>query len=319
MRCRDLFAFTLLAVPACAAGHKPDTTGTTSSDITTAVPKAEWIDIQTGSTMPLDTTTSPSMPPPPTCQGGPPAMFAAMSAQIMGGSNGVLGGVLGTVQAITQSPPAAMTQDHAVWGPLVAPNDPIVHKLDIQRVADNTFHFVLSGKPIPADDSAWVGMFQGDITTPDAQHAAGDVEIDFGAIHALDPSSNPVAGAIAIHFAAAPDSRAIDETFAGIAGQMAPQPNNAHYAFAQDGTGTRFEFVTQADFDHDGVADELLDVQALFAPDGSGKASTTVTGGALGTNSVSAIECWDNQQRVLFYADSTNTNPPAGNPACCTM
>ena len=87
----------------------------------------------------------------------------------------------------------------------------------------------------------------------------------------------------------------------------------------QDASGVRFDFATSVDFDHDGTADEVLDVQARFAPDGSGKASTVVSGGSLGAAQVGAIECWDNQQRAMFYADDMNANPPAGDPGCCVM
>jgi hypothetical protein len=243
-------------------------------------------------------------------------MFAAMSSQVMSGANGVIGGILGTVGAITQTQPTVMTPDHAVWL-LAGQDDPLVHKLDIARVAPDTYHFLLSGKPAAGDDSTWVGLFEGDVQSPDAQHATGDAQIDFAAIHSLDASSEPVSGQVAIQFANAPDGRGIDETFSGITGQAASQPNDAHYTFNQDTNGVHFNFVTQADFDHDGTADELLDVQAVFAPDGEGKASTTVTGGSLGSAQVGAVECWDDQQRVLFYADDMNANPLAGDPSCC--
>jgi hypothetical protein len=303
------FAFVLLLAPACAG----TSTATTASDITSAVPKPEWIDIQTASTTPLVVDSAPSPQPPATCSGGPPAMFAAMSVQVMTGANSPLDGVLGIVGAITQSPPAVMTPDHAVWGPLSGPNDPLVHQLDIARVAPDTYHFVLLAQLAGGSNASWTGLFQGDIHMVDAQHAEGDVTIDFDAIHSLDATSQPATGAIAIHFASAPDGRQIEETFGGVNG------NDAHYVFAQDANGVAFDFATSTDFDHNGTANEVLDVRARYAPDGSGKASTIVSGGDLGSAQVGAIECWDNQQRVLFYADDINANPPAGDPGCCVM
>jgi len=109
----------------------------------------------------------------------------------------------------------------------------------------------------------------------------------------------------------------IDETFSGIAGRMAPQPNDAHYHFDQAPTGVHFDFVTRTDFDHDGTLDERLEVQSRWVAPGAGKASVVVTGGSLGQKSVGAIECWDPAKRVVFYADDVNANSPAGNPACC--
>lgn len=295
-----------------AATNEPVTTG--ASALQSAVPRRAWLTLDVAKQ-----AAAGSQPEPhgPTCQGGPPAMFATMSASIMGSANGVLDGVLGLVEDVTSTPPAVQLPGHAVWGPLTSPTDPNVHRLDMQQVAPNAFHFVLSGKPKPAPESAWTGLFQGTVVVVDPAHRSGDLAVDFGAMHALDPSTDPGAGGVAIHFENGPDARAIAETFSGVAGKNAPRPADAQYHFTQDPGGATLDFVTLTDFDHDGTTDELLHVQSRWVPQGAGKASVVVTGGDLGPKQVAAMECWAPNQATVFYGDDIHANPPAGDPACC--
>jgi hypothetical protein len=296
---------------ACGAASSEPTAHDTSA-LQSAVPQKAWLTLDAAQHegQPLQAQGA-------SCQGGPPAMFAAMSASIMGNANGLLDGILDLVAHVTSGPPVAIAPGHAVWGPLASPNDPLVHRFDMQQVGPNAFHFQLSGKPMPAPDTAWIGLFQGTVVVPDPAHRAGDIAVDFGAMHALDPSTDPVAGGVSIHFENGPNARRIDESFSNVAGKNAPQPNDAQYHYAQDPNGLTFGFATRTDFDHDGVADELLNVQSRWLPPGAGKASVVVTGGSLGSKQVAAIECWAPNQATVFYADDIHATPPAGDPACC--
>jgi hypothetical protein len=307
-----------LALVACS-GHTDETEGSSSAAVSAAVPKKDWLRLEqlTAAATTASSSATPAQPADSSCQGGPPAMFARMTADIMGHANGVVDGVLGLIGQITQGPPANVAPGHATWGPIPNPQLPVIYRFDVQQVAPIAFHFQLSGRPAAGDESTWRGLFQGDRTMPDDAHRVGDLLVDFGAIHSLDPSSQPTGGGVGIHFLNAPDGRGIDESFSGITGDQAPNPNDAHYAYHERADGRTFDFVTRTDFDHDGRADELLHVQSRWAPPGAGKASVVVTGGDLGPKQVAAIECWDPQLATVFYADDINANPPLGDVGCC--
>jgi hypothetical protein len=185
-------------------------------------------------------------------------------------------------------------------------------------VAPNAVHFQLSGKPAGTDDSALRGVFQGTTAAADPDHRAGDVTIDFGAMHSLDPSSNPVSGTVDIHFDNTAGPRAVDAQFSGIAGPGAPQPNNAAYHFVQQPDGAAmFHFATMTDFDQNGSVNELFAVESSWAATGAGIAHANVSGGDLGARQVNVVECWAPPIVRVFYADDVNAQPPMGSAACC--
>ena len=101
--------------------------------------------------------------------------------------------------------------------------------------------------------------------------------------------------------------RVIDETFSGIAGRMAPQPNDAHYHFDQAPTGVHFDFVTRTDFDHDGTLDERLEVQSRWVAPGAGKASVVVTGSS--KRSSLRASCEDYAQSRASCASAGGVGP----------
>jgi hypothetical protein len=323
-RLRIALAAAAAAVPvtlAACGGSTTESTSQTSSGLTDGVPKRAWLnlDLAAAKTQSVAAASQQAaqQPPPPMCVGGPPAMFAAMSAGIMQSSNGVLDGIMSLIENATSGPPADASPGMAVWGPITSPQSPSLYRVVVHQVAPDAFHFELDGTPKAGDQSNWAGVMQGTVQSPDPLHQAGDLLVDFGVAHALDPSNDPVAGGVAIHFENRPDGRGIDETFSGVVGKNAPQPNDAHYAFNAAPDGLTFDFVTRTDFDHDGVLDELLHVQSRWLPPGVGKASVVVTGGSIGPKPVAAAECWDEKQRVVFYTDDIHANVPLGNAACC--
>ena len=244
-------------------------------------------------------------------------MFAGMSMDIADHANGVLDGVMNVIETVTSQPPAQAAPDTAVWGPITSPPSPAVYRVIVHRVAPDAFHFQLEGTPKAGDGGGWLAVMQGTIQSPDPAHQQGNLALDFGAAHALDPSNDPVAGGVAIGFQNAPDGHAVDEIFSNVVGRTAPQPNDAQYHLRANPSTLTFQWVTRTDFDHDGNADELLDVQAQWFAPGAGKASVTVTGGDLGNAQVAAAECWNPSQQTTFYVDDIHANPPAGDPACC--
>jgi len=296
----------LLIAGACGA---PATTGSSVAELRAALP--------TRASLALAPVATDPAAPAAACAALRPSQFGSLTHQIAGNADGVIGGVLGEVEAITSTPPALAEPGHAVWGPIASDKAPVVYRLDVAGGAGGAFHFVLAGKPAAADDSAWRGLFQGTTVAPDAEHRSGEVAVDFDVMHALDATSDPVAGKVGVHFDAADPARHVVASFAGISGKSAPQPDDAQYALelAPD-RSAGLAFSTRVDFDGSGALDELAHIDSLWAPSGAGVAHLTVTGGSLGGDTVNAVECWDASLARVFYADSVTT-APEGDPACC--
>jgi hypothetical protein len=300
------FVAGLIFAGACSAPAA--TTGSSVAELRAALPTRASLAIT-----PVATQAAPAQT---ACAVLRPSSFGTLTHQIAGNTDGVLGGILGTVEQITSTPPALAEPGHAVWGPLSSPNGTTVYRLDVAATAPSEFHFVLSGKPTAGDDSAWRGLFQGVTVAPDADHRSGQVAIDFNVMHALDATTDPIAGAVGVHFDAAGAARHVTASFAGIAGKSAPQPDDAQYelALAAD-QSAGLGFTTRIDFDGDGALDELAHIDSRWAASGGGVAHLTVTGGSLGTGSVTAVECWDPSLGRVFYADSRSGSE--GDATCC--
>jgi hypothetical protein len=307
----------------CSGHNAPDIAQQQQDALTAAVPQKEWIQLKVASLDPSAQSQSQAQsaqqtPLPPVCQPLGPSDMAIMTHTIASDADNLLGGVLGLVAQITSSPPSSAGPGQATWAPLGDPASPVFYRLDVAQVAPNAFHFQFSGGPKAAGGSVLLGLLQGTTVVADPDHRAGDVEIDFGAMHALDPSTNPVTGGVAIHFDNTTGPRIVDAQFSGVAGPGAPQPNDAHYHLEQaPDSSAVFEFFTRTDFDRDGTLDELLHVESRWASNGAGAAHVNVSGGSLGPRQVNAIECWAPPIIEVFYADDVNMNPPRGDQSCC--
>jgi hypothetical protein len=323
---RILFS-TLLTLPILAAcgAATPDSSSDPVADqsdaLSKAVPQADWLELVAPSLQSTQSASSQApaqMPPPGACLGGPPARFADLTRKVTGDSNGLANGIFGIVAQVMSKPPASADPGHAVWGPITDPKSAAVYVLEVNKIADQTFRFELRGTPKANPSGPPVTVLDGVTTGVDPLHRMSDLHVDFGAKHALDPASDPVAGNAIIHVGVADAVRGVEITFGGVAGKMAPQPNDAHYLFHAGPDGADdFDFVTRTDFDHDGTLDELLHIQSMWAPGGAGRSHVVVTEGSLGPKQVNAAECWDPAGRTVFYADDINADPPRGDPKCC--
>lgn len=285
--------------------------GTTSSveELRASLPTRAMISIYPVATQPAAASA---------CAAIRPSTFGTLTHQIAGTADGVLGGVLGTVQQITSSPPAAAQPGHAVWGPIASPTSASMYRLEVAAAAPSEFHFVLAGKDKSADESAWRGVFQGVTFAADPAHRTGQVVVDFGVMHALDASVDPLTGGVGVHFDVAGAARNVTASFAGITGKNAPQPDDAQYHLEQAADQSAgFAFITRVDFDGDGTLDEVARIDSRWAATGAGAAHLTVTGGSLGARTVNAMECWSPTLDRVFYTDDAAAPAHEGDPACC--
>ncbi len=274
-------------------------------ELRAAVPTRQWLALAPVASQPAGASA---------CAALGPSTVGTLTHRIAGDADGVLDGVLGTVRQITAGPPAAAAPGHAVWGPIASATSSI-YRLEVAATAPAQFHFVLAGRDASSD---WRGIFQGDTFAPDDTHHAGDVAVDFAVMHALDGSVDPLAGNVALRFAADGAAHDVTAAFAGIVGAASVQPDDAEYQMAAGADGaTSLRYATRVDFDGDGAADEVANIESRWSPTGAGVAHLSVTGGGLGARVVDAVECWDPSLARLFYSDDAGMHPAVGDRTCC--
>ena len=222
----------MLALFGCGAADKSesDSVASQTEALANAVPQAEDLHLA----MPSDPAGPETEAVPianATCIGALPAEFAALTHQVTGDANGLAEGVFAIVAQVMSTPPAVAAPDHAVWGPLSDPSSPSVYKLEVTKIDPQTFNFALSGRPKAADDASFIPVLMGVTTMPDPKHRASEMSVDFDARYALDPSSDPVAGKVGIHYENADGVRHVELTLGGIVGPNAPAPNDVLYRF----------------------------------------------------------------------------------------
>lgn len=307
----------VLCLFAAACGASGSAGSGSVAELRAAVPQKTWLAIAPVAAPPADASppAGPSQPADPSACGAlGPSTFGTLTHRVAGDADGVLDGVLGVVGQITQSPPTAAAPGHAVWGPIASATSSI-YRLEVAATAPAQFHFVLAGRDAASD---WRAIFQGDTFAPDDTHHAGDVAVDFAVMHALDGKTDPLAGNVGLHFAADGAAHDVTASFAGIVGAASPQPDDAQYQMATGSDGaTSLRYATRVDFDGDGSADEVAQIESHWSPTGAGVAHLAVSGGGLGARVVNAVECWDPSLARLFYRDDASMHPAAGDPACC--
>ena len=71
------------------------------------------------------------------------------------------------------------------------------------------------------------------------------------------------------------------------------------------------------DVDENGSLEDMV-IHSRWNADGSGRADISATGGDLGTDQVTASECWDNRFQRVYYADSAGWLEAEGDEAACS-
>jgi hypothetical protein len=250
---------------------------------------------------------------------GATAQFYLITRTVTRDVNGLVGAILALVEHITDDPASARDANRAVWGPLTDALSPATYLLVVEKVGPSDYHYVLTGKPKGADDTAYQAVLAGAAHVVDEAHGSGDFLADFSAAHALDPTAQATGG-IAVHYDNTSNPRVVEVGFKDFVGKTGEAPNNALYRFAEhpDHSGN-FEFAALTDIDHDGQDLELLAILSRWSGDGRGRSDVSATGGSLGTITVVVEECWDAAFAESYYTDNLGIAPTSGDPASCAF
>ena len=232
--------------------------------------------------------------------------------------NGGTAWVLVVVHAIVQLPPTSESGDTATWGPWDdGALDPAQYKLVVTSRADGSFDWELDGHAKSDTTGHFIAVITGNaVPSIPAGQGHGTFSIDFDNARIVNPVDNANnKGVIDLAYDLA--ARTLDMQIATT--DASGTPVDAHYTYEEsaDRSGNMtFSFDTNAG---GGPALEDAVIRSRWLSTGSGRADIRLSGGDLGSNKVTASDCWDASFLETYYTDSVNWQPTAGDVNTCAF
>jgi hypothetical protein len=229
--------------------------------------------------------------------------------------------VIGLVWTIVHSPPTSIAAHQAVWGPGAGDAlSPVVWRFTVNEVGDHEYDYVLDGRAKGSTSEAdftsvLTGHGYGRTRT---EHRQGWFTLDFDASAKLDPAKNHDSGNIKIVF----DLRQYPATLA-VDMNATDRPRTAKIDVTHQGDGSGSVDIAMhdsADPAQSGNADDLA-LHSRWDTSGAGRGDAQFSGGTLPATvaNVQASECWDAAFARVYYKDSADYKPAAGNAAACVF
>ena len=256
------------------------------------------------------------------------AKWYGFTRNVRDGINVVTAGVLGSVWFVAHTRPTKVGQDFAEWGPHTEALDPVTWRLRIERVQEHQYRYALEGRPRASRSEAdYLTVVSGTgHGRTDARHGDGEFTIDLDAARALDPARHaddfgtvtiahdlPASGARLAALPALPREITANLDHPGDA--WLTVVSNAH----EDGTG-RLDVTGSVDVDESkATALEEVEVLSRWRADGAGRADGVIAEGDVPKTIglISVAECWASDFSRVYYSDSVNAEPTAGDPSAC--
>ena len=283
-------SFVLLVVCAGCGGAVP----ASSESFVTALPSRQTLEV-----------TAPTARAPAALSGSSASALGAASAlgetaslyvltrQMTAQVNGIVGGALDTLGDITRTPPAAVSDRSAVWGPFSAPLSPVAARLLVTRVGPGAHRFVLELRPRSGQDSDFEPFLEGASTgAAPGGPSQGTFALDLDLAHRLDPVANAAEGHLVAGWTVVPAGREVQVHLGEVhAGDGPTTTADILSSLLGDGSGS---LVFDAEANLTG-GPELLEngkVGSRWNPSGAGRADVEVYGGDAADGG-QITECWD--------------------------
>jgi hypothetical protein len=240
-----------------------------------------------------------------------------MTAQV----NGIVGGALDTLGDISRTPPAAISNDSAVWGPFIQPLSPVAARLLVTRVAPGAHRFVLQLRQRSGQDDDFEPFLEGASTGAEpGGPSQGTLSLDLDLAHRLDPVANAVEGQVVAGWTVVPTGRQIQVHLGEVHVGSGPTTTaDILSSLLADGSGT-LSFDAEANLVDGPEALEQGKVGSRWNPTGAGRADVEVHGGDAADGG-QITECWDSSF-VRVYAHGVSPDGGVGSegdPAACAF
>jgi hypothetical protein len=257
---------------------------------------------------------------------GDEALYYTITHRTVEGANLGARAIYGAVAYLLAARAAFAGPDRVRWGPtpaLLRPNE--LYTIEVERVAQGSFRYVLRAKRRGEPDSAYVDLLAGE-TEGIGPGRVGTISIDFEAAHAFSPEGHPSRGRIAVNwstrdFAMDAGPRTVETTFDNyLPPDPAPErrPFNATIGYLEDTDGSgQVDFALKIDSADAGTLEEDLVGTTSWSVDGRGRTDGELFGGDFAGFSISATECWDAAFRSTYYMDSAGILPASGDATTC--
>jgi len=288
---------------ACGAAEQPE------SSFLGALPSRQSLKVQA----PDAGSQSPGTPP------GETAQLYVLTRQTTASVNGLVGGVLDTVAAISRSPPSAVGPDSAAWGPFSDSLSPVAWRLAIVRLGPGQHAFRVDVRA-KAGTEDFQPFLQG---TSGAASAAGPgrgtFSVDLGVAQRLDPVGNPDVGHLVASWNVQPSGHEVHVVLQGVHAPAAP-PTTADVVsvLVPDGSGA-LAFDANASLLANGDVVQVDRVASRWIATGAGRADAEVH--QLDGGGAQLTECWNASFETVYVRAeaSGGTGGTEGNAAACVF
>jgi hypothetical protein len=229
--------------------------------------------------------------------------------------------VLALVWIIVHSPATQIEAHKAVWGPGNGDAlSPVVWRFTVTEIGDKEYDYVLEGRPKASTNEAdFKAVLSGHgFGKTRAEHRQGDFTLDFDASHALDPARSKDTGTAKVVFDLRQFPATIDVDLTSTDKQVYGSVDVTHQADASGAVDIKMHDDLDAS-----KTTKLEDtvIHSRWDTTGAGRADVKITGGDLPatTPEVDASECWNAGFARVYYKDSIDSEPAAGNDASCVF
>lgn len=231
--------------------------------------------------------------------------------------NGGSAWVLVTIHTIVQFPVTSVDGDTYTWGPWSGALDPAEYKLDVTANPDGTFDYALSGRSKTVAGAGFEQVITGHADpTPGELQGNGSFMIDFDASKRVNPiDAGDGRGVVTAQYDLKAKHLDLDIDSTNAAGE----PVDATYAYDEQADGGGSMTLSVDANAGGGAALENAELHSRWLANGAGRADGKVSGGDLGTASVTASECWNTMFGRTYYGDSGNFAPTEGDESACAF
>jgi len=258
---------------------------------------------------------------------GDAAQYPQMAVPHVANVNTLIGNILDTVEAVTETPPTLYSSETAefLWGPFDNADSPLEGDKAIVYIRDKgpdaEFHYEFAFARMMGEDVATAVPVIFGAVNPDEEvedQGSGVLLLDFAASRAFAEANGGVTlregrGRFATAFFRGPDENGSGNThtvvvgsFRGFAAEDGAETADVDHLWGRVDTveGNTIDFI---DLSFDGnildqsTVQETLDMQLVAFNGGLGRGEALLTGGDAGDNIGSGVECWNAAVERQFY------------------